>query len=380
MRNRKINVMFVTHADKKGGAEQSLIHLINYLNTTQYRIFLISPGEASYLPEIRAEYEHIPLCLESVKKRLGFDYAATVWRIRALVRKHRIDIVHANGWRAPWYAAPLKLFARCKLVWHHRDFMQQRMYDQVLPRFMDRVICISQFVAGSIQGDNKTVIYNGIDPKLALTPKSRKFKEDGKLVVGIFGRIVEWKRYHLVIDAVHMLAQSGKLDWKLLIVGDVSVDGSETYYSDLIQRAIDYGLEHHVEFYGYSSKPIELMKACDLTINFSRNEPFGRVIIESMLAQTPVIVADSGGAPEIIRRTQGGIVVKDGDVEALSHAINSFDEGAFDSEEMGNRGYRSVMKEFHMSPIARQVEDTYCALLEQPVASEKPDAVRRAAQ
>jgi hypothetical protein len=44
MESDKINVLFITHADKKGGAEQSLIHLINYLDTSIYRIHLLSPA------------------------------------------------------------------------------------------------------------------------------------------------------------------------------------------------------------------------------------------------------------------------------------------------------------------------------------------------
>ncbi|WP_141501957.1 glycosyltransferase [Paenibacillus luteus] len=363
MTNRKINVLFVTHADKKGGAEQSLIHLINYLDKTKYRVFLLSPGDAAYLDEIRADYTHFPLQLQSIKKKFGLGYIQTVMKIKSFVRKNKIDIVHANGWRAPWYTAPLKLLARSKLIWHHRDFTHLRMFNQVLPRFFDQVICISHFVANSIQGSNKTIIYNGVDPELALTAKSRAFMEDGTLVIGTFGRIVEWKRYDLMIEAVKKLADSNRMNWKLLIVGDASVDGSDDYYNTMIENVLSYGLEHHVMFYGYSKKPLDVMKECDLTINFSLNEPFGRVIIESMLVQTPVIVANSGGAPEIIHETRGGFIVKDGDVEELYQTIQRVYDNQVNYEELSSRGYESVMKDFNMSTIARKVENTYRMLL-----------------
>lgn len=370
MENRKINVMFITHADKKGGAEQSLIHLINYLDTSKYRVFLLSPGNADYLNEIRTEYRHFPLPLQSIKKKFGFGYLETVLKIKSFVRKNRIDIVHANGWRAPWYTAPLKFLTRCKLVWHHRDYTHLRMFNNVLPRFFDQVICISHFVANSIQGSNKTIIYNGVDPELALTLKSRTFMEDDTLVIGTFGRIVEWKRYHLMIEAVKKLADSNRNNWKLLIVGDASVDGSEGYYNEMIAKVLSYGLEHHVVFYGYSKKPLDVMKECDLTINFSLNEPFGRVIIESMLVQTPVIVSDSGGAPEIIHQTRGGFIVKDGDVEELYQTIQRVYDKAVDHQELSSRGYASVMNDFNMSTIARKVESTYHLLLAKNMKSE----------
>jgi glycosyltransferase involved in cell wall biosynthesis len=366
-----INILFVTHADKKGGAEQSLVHLINYIDTSLYRIYLICPGNASYLGEITASFTHIPLSLGSIKKRLGFGYVETVLRIRSLVKKLGIDIVHANGWRAPWYIGPLKFMSPCKRVWHHRDHTHLRMFNRVLPRFFDQVICISKFVAGSIEGSNKKVIYNGVDPRLAIGRRRRGFMDDGQLVIGTFGRIVEWKRYDLVIDAVAKLPASGRHNWKLLIVGDASIDGSDRYYDMLIRKVIEYGLERHVEFCGHTSKPLDKMQECDLTVNFSLNEPFGRVIIESMLVGTPPIVADSGGAPEIIEQTKGGLVVRDGDSAALYEAIRGFYDGEVNYEELAVRGYDGVMDAFHMGAIARKVEHVYQGMLE-PAAIRLP--------
>ena len=279
MDNGKTNVMFVTHADKKGGAEQSLIHLINYLDTSKYRIYLLSPGDAAFLNEIRTEYEHFPLRLNSIKKKFGFGYLETVFRIKAFVKKNRIEIIHANGWRAPWYTAPLKFMVKSKLVWHHRDHTHLRMFNHVLPRFFDQVICISNFVADSIRGNNKTIIYNGVDPELALGTKSRILMEDDTLVIGTFGRIVEWKRYDLVIEAVKKMADNKRYNWKLLIVGDASVDGSDGYYNNLIAKVKEFGLEENVIFYGYSDKPLDVMKECDLTINFSLNEPDRKSVV-----------------------------------------------------------------------------------------------------
>ncbi len=362
MVNGKTNVLFVTHADKKGGAEQSLIHLINYLDTSKYRIYLLTPDNAAYLPEIRTEYEHFPLRLNSIKQKFGFGYLETLMRIKSFVKKNRIEIIHANGWRAPWYTAPLRYMVKSKLIWHHRDHTHLRMFNLVLPRFFDQVICISHFVAGSIRGNNKTIIYNGVDPELALGTKSRTLMEDDTLIIGTFGRIVEWKRYDLVIEAVKKLADDKRYNWKLLIVGDASVDGSDGYYNDLIDKVKRYGLEENVIFYGYSDRPLDVMKECDLTINFSLNEPFGRVIIESLLMRTPVIVSDSGGAPEIIRETRGGFIVKDGNVEELYRTIRSVYDKTVDHQGMSSQGYASVMNDFNMRTIAKKVEQTYHSL------------------
>ncbi|PZD97731.1 hypothetical protein DNH61_00240 [Paenibacillus sambharensis] len=376
MSRERINVLFVTHADKKGGAEQSLIHLINYMDTRRYKVFFLCPAEAAYLHEITTEHQHIPYTLGSIKQRLGLGYLGAVRFIRRLVKEHGIQIVHANGWRAPWYVAPLKFISRAKLVWHHRDYTHLKMYNHVLPRFFHQVICISHFVADSIAGSNRTVIYNGVDARNNPYDKTRRLMEDGELLIGTFGRIVEWKRYHLMIEAVKRLSDRGMTNWKLLIVGDTSMDNTDDYYDSLKRRVEEYGLSRQVVFHGYSSKPLELMSECDVTINFSMNEPFGRVVIESLMVKTPVIVADSGGAPEIIRETMGGIIVKDGDIHALAEALYTIGTKAVNYEELVRSGHRSVLEQFSMEEIITRVEQLYGTLLGREPEAEAGMAVQ----
>jgi glycosyltransferase involved in cell wall biosynthesis len=52
-------------------------------------------------------------------------------------------------------------------------------------------------------------------------------------------------------------------------------------------------------------------------------EPFGRVIIEGMAADRPVIAASAGGVTEIVRHRKNGWLVAPGNVEALSEAIET---------------------------------------------------------
>lgn len=67
-----------------------------------------------------------------------------------------------------------------------------------------------------------------------------------------------------------------------------------------------------------------VMAALDLLVVPSLTTPgwteqFGRVVIEGMLAGTPVITSDSGSLPEVVG--EGGIVVGESDVKALADAL-----------------------------------------------------------
>lgn len=50
-------------------------------------------------------------------------------------------------------------------------------------------------------------------------------------------------------------------------------------------------------------------------------EPFGRVVVEGMLARRPVIASDAGGVREIIRHGETGWLVPPGDPAALAAAV-----------------------------------------------------------
>ncbi|MDB5633046.1 MAG: putative glycosyl transferase, group 1, partial [Tardiphaga sp.] len=51
-------------------------------------------------------------------------------------------------------------------------------------------------------------------------------------------------------------------------------------------------------------------------------EPFGRTLVEAMLAGVPVIATDAGAASDILEAGKAGTLVPPGDADALAEAIN----------------------------------------------------------
>ncbi|MCT1391448.1 glycosyltransferase family 4 protein [Peribacillus frigoritolerans] len=358
-------ILFLTHSSKKGGAEQSLIHLINKLDCEKYKLFLVCPNDTEYLGEIHAPITIIKINLDSIKKYFGFKYVSTVVDLNKIIVNNKIDIIHANGWRSPWYAIPFKFKKKVKTIWHHRDRFNSLFYNFILPFFFDKVICISYFVKSTlspIHQKRSQVIYNGVNFSVEKFPKKvRDFKEDDKFIIGAFGRIVEWKRFDLIIIACkNFYDLEKKSNWKLVLVGGTDIDGTDKYLEYLKKIVKDNGLENNVEFAGHTNKPLQKMSECDITINFSDREPFGRVIIESLAVKTPVIVADSGGAPEIIRKTHGGLIAKESNINDLANKIQEF-------YLMKNKkyhfyvesGFEEVTNLFNMEKNSEEVSNLY---------------------
>jgi glycosyltransferase involved in cell wall biosynthesis len=53
----------------------------------------------------------------------------------------------------------------------------------------------------------------------------------------------------------------------------------------------------------------------------SENEAFGRILIEAMACNIPVVATSSGGIPEIVRHGQDGLLVKAGNKEEMEEAL-----------------------------------------------------------
>jgi glycosyltransferase involved in cell wall biosynthesis len=134
-------------------------------------------------------------------------------------------------------------------------------------------------------------------------------------LVGIFSRLGKWKGQDVALDALESVP-----DAHLLLVGD-ALFGEEAYVASLHAQAARLGLTDRVHFLGFRSDIPRLMRMVDVVAHTSSApEPFGRVVVEGMLARRPVIATAAGGVPEIVRDGTG-VLVPPGDARALASAM-----------------------------------------------------------
>ncbi|MCC6623948.1 MAG: glycosyltransferase family 4 protein [Deltaproteobacteria bacterium] len=138
--------------------------------------------------------------------------------------------------------------------------------------------------------------------------------------VAYFGRLAEQKGVHLLIEALGRLRH---LRFQLLL------DRFSAYRSDYERRIDDLIVDHGVadRVVRFDAKHDEMpryMNAADLVALPSISTPswreqYGRVAPEAMACGRTVIVSDSGALPELVG--DGGVIVPEGDVAALTDAI-----------------------------------------------------------
>ena len=137
---------------------------------------------------------------------------------------------------------------------------------------------------GYFKGVQNEVIFNGFE-----TYKKSINSRELTNVFGFIGQVNKTKGIELILESFSNLSESS---WKLLIAG--TVDEKYLKHLNKINNSIQ------IEYLGYmdSSKFFEMIDV--LIVPSLWNEPFGRVVIESILHSKPVIASNMGGIPELL--------------------------------------------------------------------------------
>ncbi|HEY7221489.1 MAG TPA: glycosyltransferase family 4 protein, partial [Candidatus Binatia bacterium] len=127
------------------------------------------------------------------------------------------------------------------------------------------------------------------------------------------GRLVPEKGFDLALKAFASIVDRFP-SARLVIAGDGPAR------SFLENQATELGLQHCVEFVGWVTpeRVPELINTATVVIMPSRNEGLGSVALEAALMARPIVAARVGGLPEIVLHRKTGLLVDDGDQEALA--------------------------------------------------------------
>jgi glycosyltransferase involved in cell wall biosynthesis len=229
------------------------------------------------------------------------------------------------------------------------------------------VLANSRYTADSVlaaaPGARVEVIHNAVD--LARWDPARMGREQararvyedigqaggGGLLLGVVAQISPWKGQDTAIEALRLLVAEG-IDAHLLLIGSAKFVAratrfdNEAYVSALRSRIAAAGLGDRVSWLGEREDVPELMRALDVLLLPSREEPFGRALIEAMALGVPVLATDVGGPPEIIEDGREGYLLPPLRAEAWAAAIRAIAQSPQLGYEMGLAGRRRVEQAF----------------------------------
>ena len=312
-----------------GGAERAVVWLAHGLKERGHEITLITlSGNEHDFHVLPAGVGRIALGVDGDSPTLLRGLWSNIQRMKALrqaVGHTRPDVVipHINQTNVltafalrgtGWPVVPVEhsgtLLKSPGRVWRA---LRRVVYPRVA-----RVVCVSQGAADYftwLPKTRKTVIYNPLlKPPDAPLPALPEVDENKRWVVAM-GRLLRVKGFDLLLAAWAQLAPR-HADWQLIVMGEGPLRDELTRQRDAA------GLRASVVFTGLLAEPSPVLRRAELFVMPSRAEGLPYALLEAMACGCPAVAFDCHDGPrEIVRHETDGLLVENGDVNALTAAL-----------------------------------------------------------
>jgi glycosyltransferase involved in cell wall biosynthesis len=376
-----MNVLQVIPELETGGAERTTIEVAEALVRAGHTALVASQGGAMVAELEAVGGEHVSLPLATKNPLTALRNAG---ELQSVIETRGIDLVHARS-RAPAWSAIRA--ARAKgvafVTTYHGTYNARnplkRFYNSVMARG-DRVIANSEFIRDHIVAEHGlaaeaiTVIPRGVDvDRFRMTAdvfaRGERLRRkwglaEDRFVAVLPARLTRWKGQLLAVEAMAALkADGGALPLLVLVGGD---QGRRGYRTEIEARIDQHGLQDDVVFAGHCPDMPAAFALADVALNPSiEPEAFGRTAAEASAASRPVIVADHGGAREVVDHGVTGWRIAPGDAQALAKTLQGaqkLDTAA--RQAMGVAGRARVEARFTVSALQESTLRVYRELLE----------------
>jgi FkbM family methyltransferase len=338
-KKKALSVLFVSHSSEMGGAERSLLELIDELTVDHWVLVTVVCPRDGVLPKALRDVG-AALCIASYgwwgapneisdAGALIGEAVRSMVRLLPQLRSVDPDVVWTQSMVIPWGAIVALLLGK-RHVWSICEYGEKDHHFRFIFPFQDIIRFVersSDFIfTGSpsllgellpeLKPDKADYLFRHIRvPKQRSTKRADFWKVAGATRLAIFGTIQEGKGQE---DLVRAMARLNSVE--LLIVGSDSGDG---YLARLQALVEELGVTRAVTFLGFTSDPFPVMASADIVFSCSRAEAFGRTVIEAMLLGRAIIYSRSGAHLDYMIHGTTGLAYAPGNVDELVECIES---------------------------------------------------------
>jgi glycosyltransferase involved in cell wall biosynthesis len=293
------------------------------------------------------------------------------WPLWRLLRRERVDVLHAHMFGSNVWAVIVGRLARVPAVvahehiWSYEGNPVRRLLDRhLIARFSDA------FVAVSGDGRRLMVDREGIDPAdVVVIPNGiadrphgdgARFRVElgleGALLVGSVGNLRQQKAYEILIEAAARLRER-------VPTAHVLIAGEGPDRPRLEALVARLGVGDTVRLLGARSDVPDLLAALDVAVCCSDFEGSPLAVMEYMQAGLPVVGTRIGGLAELLDDGENGLVIEPRDPAALAAALVELLEGAERRARLGARGAELREQRWRLATWIGRIEDLYEELL-----------------
>ncbi len=351
------------------GSAEPVLRLVLGLRARGHRVLLgLAAGdrfeakarEAGIQPveELRLDVKSGPAAIVSDARRL-----------RALVAREGVDVVHAHhshdhwlGWWGHGTAALIRTF-------HNERAVRPAWPDTALYRRTDAVVAVSRRVEerlrqARVPGGRLHRADGVVDAArfVADAPGAAKIREEfgvtGAPLVGCVARLAAGRGHEALIEGFRLLS-AGRGDARLLLVGKGE---RRDALEGLVRRL---GLERRAFFAGYRDADLPaVLGALDVFVLLGAgSDDSCRAALEAMAAGRPVLAARVGALPDAVVHGETGLLLDEPSPEAVAAALARLLSRPDEARAMGVAGRRRALERFTSEHHAAAMEALYLETL-----------------
>ena len=309
-----------------GGVEVGTVDLAKALVEKGHKAYVVSAGGALVGRLVKSGVMHYEL---PVHKK-GLSMFLMVPRLRHIIQRERIDIVHARSRVPAWIAYFATKGTQAKFITTCHGHYSKGFFSGIMGKG-ERVIVISRAVGRrmidtfGVLHEHIRLIHRGTEVKKYTFQPHRidqAVTDRRKIVIANIGRLSPIKGHEYFIRAIHLL-QHEYSQVEAWIVGGAGGSKRKQLYVERLQALVNkLGLTETVKFLGVEDNVPELLKKVDmLVLSTTHPEGFGRVLIEAGASGVPVVATKLGGVPDVIEDGLEGLLVSPADECAMKDAM-----------------------------------------------------------
>ena len=366
-----------------GGVERGTIEVAEALVAAGWRALVASEGGLQVRELLRVGAEHIEMPLAS---KSPVVIRRNIKSLTDLITHRSVSIVHARSrapaWSAYWAAKQTgtPFVTTFHGVYGLGPAGLKKIYNRVMTHG-EVVVAISKFIANhlmteyGVSEDRLRIIPRGVDlttfnPETVSPARMVKLAtewclpDDGPVIM-LPGRLTSWKGHDLLIDALSVLARSGRLHdgLRCLMVGPGSIGSS--YHDRLKAKLSATGLDGHVQIIEDCRDIVAAYMMTDVVVSAStRPEAFGRVVAEGQAMGRPVVAPSHGAAPEILLPGATGWLFTPSNAPSLAVALEqAINLPVQRREELAVQARSHIIENFGRDSMTASTIDIYESLL-----------------
>lgn len=321
---------------------------------------------------------HDDISYKSLNINSPKDVFRSLTKFEIIIKKFKPDIIHSHTYNANMLVRIHSLIYNSKIVKICNEHGTYRKGANVMPWFLFKVTrkipdyfanvshsSLKSYINNGLCNPKKCVVlYNGIEldkfkknKELGAITRSKYSLTEEQILFGYVGRLSKEKDVSNLLQAVKILKDISRKDFKLIIVGD----GPES--NGLINFVNLHNLNDKVFFIGEKNDVIPYLSMIDILVLPSKTEGLPTVLLEAMAMECMIVSTNCGGVQEILNGTKSYIAPIENPYQ-LANQMNKVLTLDPEVRKVYGKDYRNkIISTFSINNTVNEIYNLYFSIL-----------------